>query len=251
MRHYLLAEQQPADAVSAATVALGCDLGRQQTLRPAVAANSYTAQTPSGPWQRKDVAVPLWAHCATAAAVPNKTGTTLIMTHMSKRARARKCLASGCCEGGASPCGMKHPCNGTDRGRGPVGAREGAPHTDGKLPVKYAHSPNGPWLQTTVEVRNLSAFFLAAPLVLANGTAFMVVETAPLSTLLRADTWRGPYEVVTRAACGGGEGASIWADQAGRGLHCFYHRAPFNVSAKDGGHSFSADGGTYSVKHFS
>ena len=34
-----------------------------------------------------------------------------------------------------------------------------------------------------------------------------VVETAPLSTLLRADTWRGPYEVVTRAACGGGEGA--------------------------------------------
>ena len=136
MRHYLLAEQQPADAVSAATVALAWVVTwiANKLSRPAVAANSYTAQTPSGPWQRKDVAVPLWAHCATAAAVPNKTGTTLIMTHMSKRATARKCLASGCCEGGASPCGMKHPCNGTDRERGPVGAREGAPHTGSLWP---------------------------------------------------------------------------------------------------------------------
>ena len=203
----------------------------------------YTARTPSGPWERKDIAVPLWAHCATVAVVPNKTGTTLIMTHMSRGAKARKCLASGCCEGGASPCGMKHPCNASRAAptRGSVGAGEG--HTDGKLAVKYAHSPDGPWLQTSVEVRNLSRFFLAAPLVLANGTAFMVVETPPLSTLLRAESWRGPYDVVTRAACGGGEGASIWADKAGRGLHCMYHRAPFNVSTKDGGHSFSPDGG--------
>jgi hypothetical protein len=206
----------------------------------------YTAQTPRGPWQRKDVAVPVWAHCATAAAVPNKTGTTLIMTHMSRRAGARKCLPSGCCQGGASPCGMKHPCNASSHAApapaGPVRAGEGTPHKDGTLPIKYAHSPDGPWMQTSVEVRNLSTFFLAAPLVLPNGTAFMVVETPPLSTLLRAETWRGPYSVVTRAACGGGEGASLWADKAGRGLHCMYHRAPFNASSKDGGHSFSADG---------
>jgi hypothetical protein len=204
----------------------------------------YVAETPNGPWQRKDVAVPLWSHCATVAVVPNNTGTTLLMTHMSRGAKGRKCLPSGCCVGGASPCGMKHPCNASRTFLGPDSARAGesAPHTDGNLPIKYAHSPDGPWLQTSVQVRNLSRFFLAAPLVLPNGTAFMVVETPPLSTLLRAETWRGPYDVVTRAACGGGEGASIWADRAGRGLHCMYHRAPFNVSSRDGGHSFSTDG---------
>jgi hypothetical protein len=240
----------------------------------------YVARSPGGPWRRADVAVPVWAHCATAAVVPNASGTTIIMTHMSGKATPRRCLPSGCCTSGASPCGMKHPCNatrpatrpatpaasvaaaaaaagtaGTAAAAAEVEAEAAAAawrgpevHADGRLPIKYAHSPRGPWMETTVEVRNLSRFFLAAPLVLPNGTAFMVVETAPLSTLLRAPSWRGPYDVVTRAACGGGEGASIWADKAGRGLHCFYHRGggaqgmSFNDTSEDGGHSFSVDG---------
>ena len=91
-----------------------------------------------------------------------------------------------------------------------------------------------------------------------NGTAFWVLQAACPSTMrdhasgtcgtiLRGESWEGPYSVIARDACAIGEDHSLYIDA--RGFHCLTHRfsnaslppGPFDAM-KDGGHAFSLDG---------
>ena len=61
----------------------------------------------------------------------------------------------------------------------------------------------------------------------------------------RANSWKGPYSVIARAACGAGEDMYIWEDQRGH-FHCIWHNTGYTSKAhgpfQDGAHSFSLDG---------
>ena len=75
-----------------------------------------------------------------------------------------------------------------------------------------------------------------------NGTCF-----GTCGTIIRGETWKGPYKLWGRGACALGEDHSMYIDK--RGFHCISHRfsdangpdGPYN-SARDGGHAFSLDG---------
>ena len=72
--------------------------------------------------------------------------------------------------------------------------------------------------------------------------------------VIRAKSWEGPYEVMSRTACSIGEDHSMYIDK--RGFHCISHR--FSIprdpickeaggctifdATRDGGHAFSAHG---------
>ena len=73
-----------------------------------------------------------------------------------------------------------------------------------------------------------------------NGTVYIIFTDAGMG-LWRADTWRGPYTLVTSGACGGGEDPSLFITSSGS-FHCLYHRSPFNDPDVAIGHSWSADG---------
>ena len=62
--------------------------------------------------------------------------------------------------------------------------------------------------------------------------------------LWRADSFAGPYTLVTRGACGGGEDPSLFLDPQGN-FHCLFHRAPFSDPTVAIGHSFSRDAFTW------
>jgi hypothetical protein len=71
-----------------------------------------------------------------------------------------------------------------------------------------------------------------------------IVFTEQGMGLWRADSWQGPYTLVTTGACGGGEDPSLFIDARGA-FHCMYHRAPFSDPTVAVGHSFSEDGFTW------
>jgi hypothetical protein len=142
---------------------------------------------------------------------------------------------------------------------------------------------SGPWssFDAVIEGEQPLAYSIAAPWFLDNGTAFWVLQSdcpewvcsvedrasSPPSssssssssfssspscpgtcgTIIRGETWEGPYRIVGRGACQLGEDHSMWIDK--RGFHCVTHKfsnaslppGPYDAS-RDGGHSFSLDG---------
>lgn len=105
-----------------------------------------TSDTPTGPWTRQGVAIPLWAHCPSVAVTPNDTvvmwafqGTRVPKTGVDRWGKP--------CVAGASPCGFaKHGC-GPDA---PPPSAWRPTHqellTEGtSLPLLVSSGPNGPW----------------------------------------------------------------------------------------------------------
>ena len=70
----------------------------------------YTADTPTGPWTRQDVVLPVWGHCPSAALTPNNT-VVMWAFRGSKKPKKGDDAWGHACKGGASPCGFaKHGC---------------------------------------------------------------------------------------------------------------------------------------------
>jgi hypothetical protein len=119
----------------------------------------------------------------------------------------------------------------------------------------------GPWAPVEAVIDDPVSYSIAAPWFLDNGTAFWVLQSAcpewvcgsatpcpgTCGTIIRGETWEGPYRVVGRGACALGEDHSMYIDK--RGFHCLTHRfsdptlpaGPYD-SSHDGGHAFSLDG---------
>lgn len=101
--------------------------------------------------------------------------------------------------------------------------------------------PEGPWKTIAASVNERLTYSLAAPWILPNGTTFWVMQTdiadAPwipkhlpgnrsiqgsVGTIIRGETYEGPYKVMSRGACSVGEDHSMYIDK--RGFHCISHR---------------------------
>ena len=121
-----------------------------------------------------------------------------------------------------------------------------------------ARSAAGPWTKVTANItdsRGVAARAVAAgvagadnfafdtPFAHPNGTIYVVTGS---KSILRADDWRGPYDVIATNACGPGEDNYIYVDTRGH-FHCLYHRAPFQDLTAQGGHAYSVDGYTWHV----
>lgn len=110
------------------------------------------------------------------------------------------------------------------------------------FPVSFSASLYGPWTTVYANTTAPTNANNPAPFVAANGSVFVVFNDGNMS-MFRSDAgWRGPYELVTTGACGGGEDPFIWQDARGQ-WHCLFHRAPFaDPAAQAIGHAFSPDG---------
>ena len=108
------------------------------------------------------------------------------------------------------------------------------------LQMHTAASTAGPWTPYTNATISPCGGNNPGPFVHPNGTIFIVFTDQGMG-LWRADTWRGPYTLVTRGACGGGEDPSLFLNPRGE-FHCLYHRAPFSNPDIAIGHSWSSDG---------
>ena len=240
----------------------------------------FVASQPLGPWRRKEVAVPAlssqWpsGSCPSAAVTPN--GTVVMWIYRGGgRPKMGQDAWGNSCEAGASPCGFaKHGCGPNAPPPPPMKPRhEEMSGVDqggsSNMLLAVSHSgPGGPFKPRVVQFEEKVSYSIAAPWILPNGTAFWVLQ-APCSktvcpnisspdgvaecggtcgTIIRGETWEGPYAVVARGACSRGEDHSIYVDQKGH-FHCVSHRfsnatfpaGPFDAT-KDGGHSFSVDG---------
>jgi hypothetical protein len=124
---------------------------------------------------------------------------------------------------------------------------------------------SGPWKSFNARIEgDVGSYSIAAPWLLDNGTAYWVLQaTCPswvcaaqlggkcfgtCGTIIRGETWEGPYKVLGTGACTLGEDHSMYVDK--RGFHCITHRfsdpassgdGPY-ASRYDGGHAFSVDG---------
>jgi hypothetical protein len=92
---------------------------------------------------------------------------------------------------------------------------------DGALTLLISDGPAGPWRAHTVPIP-VSGASLAAPWILPNGTTFWVLQTdkspatwipngtqGSIGTVIRAESWEGPYTVMSRTACSIGEDHSM------------------------------------------
>eukprot|EP00936_MAST-01D_sp_MAST-1D-sp1_P002992 g2992.t1 len=213
----------------------------------------FTASEPSGPWERRGVALPVWSHCPSAALAPN--GTVVMWAFAGGRSPKTGPDAWGNrCIGGASPCGDV-----LSRYRGRPTHEDMLTRATSSLPLFVsAAGPDGPWEALAATIDEAVSYSIAAPWFLPNGTAFWVLQAACPSTMrdhasgtcgtiLRGESWEGPYSVIARDACAIGEDHSLYIDA--RGFHCLTHRfsnaslppGPFDAM-KDGGHAFSLDG---------
>ena len=126
-----------------------------------------------------------------------------------------------------------------------LAARPEAPPGSCNLDLHVAASPTGPWLP----VPNVSVLPCGsnnpAPWLHPNGTLYIVFTEWDMG-LWRADSWRGPYTLVTMGACGGGEDPSLYLDKRGA-FHCLFHRSPFSNPDLAIGHAFSVDGLSWHV----
>ena len=193
------------------------------------------SDTKTGQYQLADTAIPAWSHNPAPIMAPDGT---FVLYHIGQGIGTQYgvCNADGdCCRNGTSPCGFGHctaPCNCADE-----------PHNADfnlTLTVHYADTPEGPWKVWPVELPKGHAGNNPAPWVHPNGTMYLLSVSNDMS-LMRADTWKGPYTSVTTGACGGGEDPYLFTDENGN-WHCLYHRAPFNNLTVAGGHSFSENG---------
>ena len=108
------------------------------------------------------------------------------------------------------------------------------------LELHTATSVAGPWTPYRNATITPCASNNPGPIVHPNGTVY-IVFTEQRMGLWRADTWRGPYTLVTTGACGGGEDPSLFINARGE-FHCLYHRSPFSNPDVAIGHSWSEDG---------
>lgn len=84
------------------------------------------------------------------------------------------------------------------------GSAAGRKSQGGTLDFFTAQKPEGPWKAYSAKVDQNVGGNNPAPWVHPNGSIFIVVNSGGMA-MLRADTWRGPYTVVARGACGKGE----------------------------------------------
>ena len=108
------------------------------------------------------------------------------------------------------------------------------------LQLHSAPGTAGPWTPYPAATITPCAGNNPGPWVHPNGTIYIVFTEHGMG-LWRADTWRGPYTLVTSGACGGGEDPSLFLNPRGE-WHCLYHRAPFSNPNVAIGHSYSPDG---------
>jgi hypothetical protein len=125
-------------------------------------------------------------------------------------------------------------------GEWPVPPPAVAPDGSCTLTMHTASSVDGPWTPYTNATITPCGGNNPAPWVHPNGTVFIVFTDFNMG-MWRADTWRGPYTLVTTGACGGGEDPSLYLDAAGR-FHCLFHRSPFSNPDIAIGHAYSLDG---------
>eukprot|EP00729_Bicosta_minor_P005168 gene5168-24105_t len=144
--------------------------------------------------------------------------------------------------------------------RGTAASAAGTGTTTGTSTVSFHVSHNGaagPWEKTTASITDSSGlvkgglkgaaadnFAFDTPFAHPNGTLYVVTAG---NAILRAEDWRGPYDVViATGACGPGEDNYVWVDHRGN-FHCLYHRGPFWNLTAQGGHAFSTDAFTWHV----
>jgi hypothetical protein len=113
------------------------------------------------------------------------------------------------------------------------------------LNIHVAANASGPWTPYTNATITPCGGNNPAPWVHPNGTVYIVFTDQDMG-LWRADTWEGPYTLVTRGACGGGEDPSLFIDTQGH-FHCMFHRSPFSDPDIAIGHAYSVDGFTWYV----
>ena len=247
--------KQPADAEwhgLFAEMSRGCGLTSWET-------NSLishaVAPTPDGPWTRKGTALGVWAH--TPSAIVARDGT-IVLFHLGSGVGggalpgSREYNAS--CSAGRSPCGThpEHHC-------GPHPQADAlALAATTTVSFHIATSPDGPWTKATANItdpRGIEKRAVAAGIVEAENFAFDTPFAHPNGTIyivtagksiLRAEDWRGPYEVIATQACGPGEDSYLYVDTRDH-FHCLYHRAPFPNLTAQGGHAYSEDGFTWFV----
>ena len=116
------------------------------------------------------------------------------------------------------------------------------PRADGScsLSMHVSSSTEGPWIPYLGARIDPCGGNNPAPFYHPNGTLFIVFTDENMG-LWRADSWKGPYSLVTRGACGGGEDPSLYFDSKGR-FHCLFHRSPFSNPDIAIGHAYSVDG---------
>ena len=131
------------------------------------------------------------------------------------------------------------------RGRAlPTASRALVDNRDGdgsSFPVSFATSITGPWTTVYANTTSPTNGNNPAPFLARNGSVYVVFNDGGMS-MFRSDTGvRGPYNLVTRGTCGGGEDPVIWLGRLG--WHCLYHRGPFSDPNHQAiGHAYSADG---------
>lgn len=108
------------------------------------------------------------------------------------------------------------------------------------LEMHTATSTEGPWTKYGEAAITPCAGNNPGPWVHPNGTVYIVFTEFGMG-LWRAETWRGPYTLIAKGACGGGEDPSLFLNPRGE-WHCLYHRSPFGNPDVAIGHSYSLDG---------
>ena len=190
----------------AAAMAEGCTLEQWAT-------NSYiihaVSATPAGPFARPPgaagLAVPLWAH--NPQAVRHTDGTYLLFSIGAENV-TRPCTCPSPVPAGFCPRPKIYPWA-------------------ERIQLHHASSPDGPW-------QPLGGIILGSnpsPYVLHTGEVFVAFKGG--MQIARAQSWRGPYKVIT--PYGGAlpsssphfptiEDAFLWHDPASRRWNCLYHQ---------------------------
>jgi len=221
------------------------------------------AATPLGPFRKLGVAVPYWATNPTVFSTP--AGGLAIVTCGGGSVCAIGAASTPSnntpeCDNGA-PC----PCVGPPPGRCHyVQPSANATNVFHVAPDLATADSVFPWATLNVTIVNFTLgqwipdLVNPSPLVLANGTALIMVHSAGTGggapVILRsvaggADGWAGPYEVMTTAqarswngSVAGTEDPFLWQDARGN-FHVMYHRLN---SGWLGQHAWSRDGFTWS-----
>ena len=165
------------------------------------------APSPNGPWQRVGQTSGVWSHNPATAVAPDGT---LLLFHIGSgsggKARTSSRESSQQCRGGSSPCGThpSHHCNTTSRISRPE--QQHLPTAAATINFFTAKDPAGPWspFSATVSGGKSIGGNNPAPWVHPNGSIFIVFNSDNM-VMVRAEHWKGPYEIVTHDACGSGE----------------------------------------------
>jgi hypothetical protein len=169
-----------------------------------------SAAGPEGPYLRHEVAVGVWSH---NPLVRRMSDGTLVMYHIGSGTGGSPHFCAG---NGTSPCGEQSfdKCNPNPDGPASKDARQRTIAAAAQPPSTWSSSPcklmmhtsrttEGPWEPFFDATITPCAGNNPAPWVHPNGTVY-VVFTEQNMGLWRAESWQGPYTLVTTGACGGG-----------------------------------------------